>query len=233
MVDTGFLTATVIAQDLSMLPALIIFALTPKSGRKQFLLLWLALLFGFLSEATAAVGYFVFKANMNFAYNIAAVLVYPTLILFYRTQFKSKQIRSVLTVLVITFVALALINLFFIQGLQQVNSYTFSFRCFAFVVIALAYFNSLIRDLPTEAITKLPMFWINTGVLIFFAGTMFQFLLSDYMINVLKGNIVNTWTIKNFIGIAYYLIIAIGLWHNRSTYVKSSSAESQTLDAFR
>ena len=113
----------------------------------------------------------------------------------------------------------ALTNMLFIQGISNTTSYTFIIRSLTFIVISLLYFYVLIRELPTESITKLPMFWINTAFLLYYSGVFFQWLVLDYLINEIKGDVVNTYTIKNGIGIIHYLLIAIGLWYNRSLYL--------------
>lgn len=121
--------------------------------------------------------------------------------------------------LVVIEICFALTNMFFIQGFGNTTSYTFVIRSLTITVISLLYFYVLVRDLPTESITKLPMFWINTSFLLYYAGVFFQWLLMDYLINELKGDVVNTYTIKNLIGVVHYLLIAFGLWYNRSLYL--------------
>ena len=222
MRDTSFLTATVVAQDLSILVCLVILAITPRAGRKEFLFLGLALLFSFITEVVTFVGYFAFGMNTNFLSAIGAPLITSSYFLFYRSLFNSKQIRSAIIGVLVIFLVFALINMSSIQGLKGINSYTFTFRGIALIVMSLTYFYVLIKELPTETITKLPMFWINTAILIYYSGTFFHYLLFDYLANVLKGDVVNTYTIKNSLGIIYYLILAVGLWHNRSaTTLKS------------
>ena len=227
-VDTTWLTATGIAVDVLMLAALVIFAITPKAGREKFLLLFLALLFSFVNDITGFIGGKLLLLNMNISYTIGLLLIYPSYILFYKRQIKSKKIGQLLQLTVFLFISFTLANVFFIQGIVSNNSYTLSLRNFLLISISLIYFYILIKELPAESITRLPMFWINTAILIYFSGTFFQNLAADYMV-YLKSNLVATWTIKNFLGIIYYGMICAALWLNRSIHVYNPATRGNSL----
>ncbi|HEX8061308.1 MAG TPA: hypothetical protein VF473_10255 [Cyclobacteriaceae bacterium] len=221
-VDTTWLTATGIAVDVLMFTSIVIFVITPKAGRTEFQLLFLALLFSFLNDMAGFIGGRLLMINMNLAYTIGLIIIYPSYILFYRRQIKSKKIGQLLTLTVFFFIAFTIVNVFFIQGPGSNNSYTLSLRSTIFITISLVYFYVLIKELPAESITKLPMFWINTAVLIYYSGTFFQNLAADYMVS-LKGDLITTWTIKNSLGMIYYAIICGGLWLNRSHFSRHAA----------
>lgn len=227
-VDTTWLTATGIAVDVLLLAALVIFGITPKAGRTEFVLLFLALLFSFINEIMGFIGGKLLMLNMNISYTIGLILIYPSYILFYKQHIKSKKIGRLLLLTVVFFITFTLTNVFFIQGVGSNNSYTLSLRAVICICMSLIYFYVLIKELPAERITRLPMFWINTAVLIYFSGTFFQNLAADYMV-FLKSNLVTTWTIKNSMGIIYYGIICAALWLNRSLYLHEPATRGNSV----
>ena len=81
-----------------------------------------------------------------------------------------------------------------------------------FISLSLAYFFRLLNKMPTTHIHHLPMFWINTGILIFYAGTIMIFIFSDYLVNVLKDSLMVYWSFYNSLNILSHVLIAMGLW---------------------
>lgn len=223
MTNRDLLTAIMFAQDISILIALIVWVITPKAGRREFFWLGLALLLGFLTDTAGNIAYFIFNKSANSIIAVGAPLATCAYFLFYKTQFKSRQIQFLIVGLLAFFIVFTLINIFFIQGAENTISYSFLIRSVGFILISILYFYTLIKELPTESITKLPMFWINTGVLLYFSGVFFHWLSVDYLINVLKSDVVTPYMIKTGLGIPYYLLIALGLWHNKALYLPSRS----------
>jgi hypothetical protein len=224
MIDTKWLTVTVLAQDASILVAFLLFLLNPKAGRRQFFLLGLLLLINLIGESVGTTGGVFYRKNVNLVYSVSFLFVLPIFLLFYKAKINSRQIGKVLNYVIILFLVFGLLNLFFIQKPFAINSYTKSVGTITMIVVSITYFYLLIKELPTESITKLPMFWINTAVLIYYSGTFFQHLAADYLVTVLKDNLINAWTLHNFLGIIHYLMLSFGLWLNRSNLLQSSAA---------
>lgn len=194
-----------------ILIGVIIFLILPRSGKQEFLELGLILVIALATEVVTTTGVLVFKANMNIVPNIWDIINFPLAVLFYRKRFHWEKKNRFATIIIIAFVFLTLINLIFIQGAFNYNGYSSAFASVCFIVISLTYFYVLIQQLPTESITKLPMFWINTAVLIFYSGTFLLFLTADYLIKVLNNNLVEFWMIHHYIGLIFYSILSYAL----------------------
>jgi hypothetical protein len=223
--DTTWLTITVLAQDASILVAFVMFLLNQRNGKREFLLLGLLLFISLIADITGIIGAMIYRKNMNAIYSVFYLFFLPIFLLFYRSKIRSRQIGTLLNVVIILFLAFGVINFIFIQK-TAINSYTRSFATISMIAVSITYFYVLIKELPTETITRLPMFWINTAVLIYYSGTFFQYLATDYLVNVLNDNLINTWTLKNFLGIIYYCILSFALWLNRSNLLQDTSARS-------
>ncbi len=62
--------------------------------------------------------------------------------------------------------------------------------------------------------TGLPMFWLNTGVLTYFAGNLFLFAIRNYVIIAFNDNQTMYWSFHNFLNIGKNLLFAIALWQD-------------------
>jgi hypothetical protein len=114
------------------------------------------------------------------------------------------------------FAIFALTNLFFIQKTAP-NSYSYLFHSAVIIIYCLAYFYVLMQDLPSLYVHHLPMFWFNSGLLVFHAGTFFLFSFHAYLINVLKNNMLIYWSFHNMLSIAEHIIFLIGLSYDLLT----------------
>jgi hypothetical protein len=214
--DTTWLTVIGLAQDFAFLLGLLVYMLNPAAARREYLLLGLILLLSLIADLCGFTGGVLMSINMNLAYSLNNIVTLPLLLLFYRSKIKSVQVGNSFVAIIVVYLLFSLVNLFFIQGPTGINSYTSSFAAIIKLVLALVYFYALIRELPTESITKLPMFWINTAFLIFAAGTFFVNLSTDYLVNVVKDNYINAFMLHNLVGAVSWLLVAVGLWLNRS-----------------
>jgi hypothetical protein len=229
MVESPWLTVAVCAQVALIFIAFLSFLLNPKAGRKDFFVLGLILFITASSEAVVVIGFLVFTTNMNLIYNLSFLIILPLFLLFYKSRINSKQIGRILNSVISVFLVCGLINFFFVQGPTDTNSYTSSFGNISMIVVSVTYFYFLIKELPTETITKLPMFWINTAVLIYYSGVFFLYLTVDYLVTVLNDDMINSWTLHNFLGTIYYLMLAFALWLNRSNHLRSLPSRVNTI----
>ncbi|MEI9919238.1 MAG: hypothetical protein WDO14_10620 [Bacteroidota bacterium] len=193
----------------------------PRPGKIAYLELGLILLVALLTEIAMLIIVDVLHQNPNFAANIYTTLTLPIGVLLYRHRSNWKNKNLIAGLIIVSFLIFALGNLF-INGLYHFNSYSETLSAVYFIVLAIAYFYLLIQELPTESITKLPMFWINAAVLIYNSGNFFIYLSGEYLITVLKDDMVDPWMFHNFFGLVFYSILWYAMLLIRSEYLKRS-----------
>lgn len=78
-------------------------------------------------------------------------------------------------------------------------------------MLAILYFYKLLKDLPEVHIFRVPMLWINIGLLVFFTGNFMLFVLKDYMSDMLANDLRFYWGYHNFLTALSYVLYSIGL----------------------
>ena len=92
------------------------------------------------------------------------------------------------------------------------------------IVYCILYCYRLLVDLPVQHLQRVPMFWFNSAILIFNAGTLFLFLFASYLVEVLNNDLLIYWSFHNILNIIQHLIVIIGLWQDlRNIRLRSSS----------
>lgn len=179
----------------------------PIGVRRQFLLVGVYVALTFVSELAGFIGGFIFGVNMNLVANIHSLLEGPLLLFFYRNQIKTSS-TLLLSVAVLVLSVFGITNLTLIQGPLNPNSYLQVCNSLFIITATVVYFFSLAKELPTETLTRFPMFWINTSLLLGFSGKFIANVATDFILNTLhEENLqtwIATWTIHNVVGVISY-----------------------------
>ena len=153
-----------------------------------------------------------FRRFINVSGGIHIIISFCLYSWIYFIAFHKKNTKAFL-MLMMLFMIFALFNLFFWQKTER-NSYTYLLHSAILIVYSLLYFLALMKDLPSLHIHRIPMFWFNSGILIFHAGTFFLIAFTSYLVNVMKNNMLIYWTFHNVLNIMEHVIILIGLYYD-------------------
>lgn len=218
-----WLTALSHLQRASEVVALIIFLITPKAGRKNFLVIGIILAGSFFFDVIGRIAVDLLHTNpnpFNYWYDPFVVVAFY---FFYKGKIASQKINNSFLVLTIAFILLSIVNLIFFQGIMTIASYTSIFSCVVLIIFSAVYFRVLSRELPRQVYLRLPIFWINCAVVTYFSVLLPIYLVVDYIYLTLKLSIIPLWMVHNAFGVIYYSFLAIGLWRNRTLYTPQSS----------
>jgi hypothetical protein len=229
--ETFWLTVLGQLQVFFVLVSVILFYIIPRKGRKPYIELGAILIITLTCVVIGWTGVLVFGANMNMANSIVNFLNLPLAIFLYRRHMSLKNRNTAIYMFIAAFVTLGIMNLFFIQGLHTINSYTESFAVFCFILISMTYHFGYAQTLPKESRVKLPMYWVNIAILVYNCTTFYIVLWVDYMVNDLQSNLINIWMVHNFLGLIYYAILWHGLLLIRKEYaIKTNSHSNQLIE---
>ncbi len=150
------------------------------------------------------------RFNPNYVSVVLSFIEIP-LIIVVLTDAMRKRRKTLDYLVIVSYCTFVLCNAFFIQG-GGINSYTFVLKSIIIIPYALNYFYWLLRELPTTDLHRLPMFWVNTALIIFFSGNLFLFVFTDYLVRVLNDDLMIYWTLHNILAAIEAFMIVVALW---------------------
>lgn len=144
--------------------------------------------------------------------NQYAIVEFTLLSAIYYTLFKSHKNQKIIGIgLLVSLVAVIILTL------NQTNENEFNdlvtgIESITFILLAVGYFRLLLKELEFETPLANPNFWFNSGVLIYFSGAFFFFILSGAASRV---DHIKIWMIHNVIHLIYTILITITFWKTR------------------
>jgi divalent metal cation (Fe/Co/Zn/Cd) transporter len=133
--------------------------------------------------------------------------------MFYLDIIESRSFRVPIVVIAVIQVSFAAVNYFLIQK-ESINSYSSVMESFIIVVLSIAYYYTLLKQLPARQLQELPLFWIVSALFFSSAGKLVIYAVTHYLIHIVQSNLIFIWTFHNFLSIICNLVIAYGAWLN-------------------
>lgn len=146
------------------------------------------------------------------ALHLYTILEFNIIALFYFSFFGYFYDRRLVPFLMIGFTGFAVFNSIFIQKITEFNTYARGLEALLVIVFALLCFYKMLMELNTKRPEKHPVFWINTGFLFYFAGSLTLFILSNLVLKENKAFNYLSWGLHSCLLILLHLFIGIGLW---------------------
>jgi hypothetical protein len=81
-----------------------------------------------------------------------------------------------------------------------------------FSILTLAHFFVLIKKMPSVYIQRVTMFWIDSGLLIYSSGMVILFIISNYLVFILKKDQLEYWIFHNLLNTISNILIAVGFF---------------------
>lgn len=116
-------------------------------------------------------------------YNIFTTIEFIFYSAVFYSQFRKEYFKKIVVLFIPIFTLLVIINLAFIQGLNKTfHTYTFLLGSFFVVVFCCCFFyESVLPERIDEQLSKQPFFWISSGLLIYYLGSVIINALFDYL----------------------------------------------------
>jgi hypothetical protein len=190
-----------------LLPIGMFFPKYKYAGRDTKLIFYYLIVAG-LTNATAIVlsSYNIRNLPLLHFYTIAETVFFLS---YFYTIFNSRTIKKTLTVAAVLLPVLFILNFIFLQSIFQFNTYT---RPLEAIVITFSCLTYLYKSGFIEDWLKLPVSWINIGILIYFPTATIIFILSNYFVFVTSNKAMNDviWDIHSLLVLGMYLAFAKG-----------------------
>lgn len=125
--------------------------------------------------------------------------------------------KSMWIILSVGFAIYYVVNSIYFESIFSFNAWSRSAEALlmmVFCVMALRMFYSREEDIFIE---KSPHFWIVIGILTYFSGALFSFLLSTDMLSQSSDRFYGSWMLHNFSNLLKNIIFTIGLWRIKAS----------------
>ena len=130
--------------------------------------------------------WYLSKVVRNYAmYNVFTTLEFIFYAFLFYLHFRSLFFKRMAILFIPAFLLTVILNIIFIQGLNKTfNTYTFLLGSFFVVVFCCCFFyESVLPDKIDQQLSKQPFFWICSGLLIFYLGSVIINALFEYLRN--------------------------------------------------
>lgn len=95
----------------------------------------------------------------------------------------SRNLKKVVFANYFVFVAIAVLNAFYVHGIWKHNSLSRPYESISLVVYSVLYFHHLLRSDYEFYIWRYPVFWFSLSVFIYFSLNSLNFMLDNYFIS--------------------------------------------------
>lgn len=140
------------------------------------------------------------------------LLEFLIITLIFRLEFKSFLSPYLLELLYMLFLVFTCIDILLLQGFSSYNSYQRLIEYVLVLAYVLTYFYKLTKELKIARLEKEPLFLFSTGLLLYFSGSIFIFIFSNYLLSYSLELTDKIWTLHATFHIIFQLFntIAIG-----------------------
>jgi hypothetical protein len=134
------------------------------------------------------------------------------LLYYFKFVILNKKINSAIRLLLWAFPLFCIVNFLFLQSLYNFNTYTRPVEAIILIALCAVYWWQENEDDPEKPWGNIPNNWIITGLMLYFAGAFFLFLLAKYILtgeaNRKVWNLV--WDTHASFVLIMYLLMAVG-----------------------
>ena len=150
--------------------------------------------------------------NNLWVIHIYTILESFLLLYYFKLIISNKITNSIIRILLWTFPLFCVINFLFLQSFYSFNTYARPIEAIIFITLCAVYWWQENQEDSEKSWGNIPNNWIVTGLMLYFAGAFFLFLLAKYIMtgvaNKKAWNLV--WDTHATLVLIMYLLMAVG-----------------------
>ena len=182
-----------------------------KKIKKRFLFLYLFLIIAFITEISIPILFYGYNVRHNLELShYYFPLEFLFLALLYLKELNGFVNGKWLKVLIGGFMLYCLINPIFLQDYHQYSQVR-SFSSIILVVFSILYYYRVLTEAKIGKLANEPMVWINTAVLLYFAGSLFYSVLFTIILEVSRELLRLGATYFFILSLIFYSLVTIGI----------------------
>ncbi len=110
------------------------------------------------------------------------------------------------------FTVLSVLNSTFLQDTETFNTYARSLEGILVILFCLSWCYRTLDEMKIQRLEQNPVFWVNTGFLLYFSGTVLLFAFSNYIMDFNRALNLYIWAFHALFSLLLYIFITVGLW---------------------
>jgi len=130
----------------------------------------------------------------------------------YMTALSGIFSRLFFLIISVVFTVFAVVNTIFFQDLYTFNSNVTSVLGVLVIFFAMSYFYALLKEMKYRALETNPMFWINSGFLIYFSSNLILFYINNSLFKESTEASYLVWGLHAIINIVLTVFYTIAIW---------------------
>ena len=154
----------------------------------------------------------IFKTNNDLIFTIFGMVEAVFFFLYFHSLLKGNE-KILVRVFAVIYFIFALLDLFFIQKFDLLNTYSEILLAFLIVICCGFYYRSVLVNKVYIDLIREPKFWITNGLVLFYGG---QFVLIFEFAYLLKSDLNNSlrlyWLLMAPLNMIEYSLFGIGLY---------------------
>jgi len=147
--------------------------------------------------------------NNLFLYNIIMIIEFSFYFFFFYSVYRLSAAKKTVLFLMAGYLAGALINIFFIQGMKVFHTYSFMIGCLLVIAGSIYYFLQMFRYPRTGSIMRDPAFWIASALLFYYACVLPVYGVLNYISSMSRYFNHTMKFIINFMNILLYSLFTL------------------------
>ena len=187
-----------------------------KKKNKEFNAIYPFLIVVFIASVYELIGSIILKVSAEYWYLIYKILAFIGLHYFYYYLLDRKY-KLLFLVYIIGFIILIIlsqtvwINYIYLEK----SAYFNMFQTLIVLTFSILWFKQLFSKLEEESLSKNPNFYFISGLLIYYCGTFFLFLMSSSLYTQDKSSFQYYWLLNILLNFVLRSLLIIGVWKAR------------------
>lgn len=144
-------------------------------------------------------------------FHIYTVLEFFVLALLYKHLFHKERIKKNINIIILLFFVFKILDITFFTSIWESDTLAMTLESVLMIIFGILYFDQVLKEMVIPNLEKYPVFWINSGILIYFSGSLFLFLFSDFIFST-QTSYWSFWSIHSTLTITKNALFSIGLW---------------------
>lgn len=212
----------VFIQDISYLITVIVGIKLLKQFDFSLKIIFALICIGFISDIFSLSYLWVFRKQTLFIVNIYSIMEFTLLSLFYITSINSLFFKRLILLFLLIYSLIGFFN-FYINDIFSLSHYKIcAFANFLISCYALCFFIHSLKNNSDKISTKSPLFWINSGILIYYMPFIFIYLFTEilYKTSIEFLNELGT-NFNNILTLVFMTLVIIGFLKSKNYEIKT------------